>query len=184
VGEVIIISLISIGALIKSISMYLNFTEVKNMNANKLNIRVNKLYCMYGIILILFSTLISLIGSYVNVLKGNVFLTLLSTIFLCLGSYMVLYWKNVNIYITDKEIQYIDIFKSTEVIKWDEVTDIRFSYITRELIMEVYDIKIRIDISNSSIDAFVNIMKQNLSQYFYTDALEKILKHKKVMQLN
>ncbi|GFZ31282.1 hypothetical protein CSC2_18080 [Clostridium zeae] len=180
----IIIALISIGALIKSISMYLNSSEVKNMNANNLNIRVNKLYCIYGIVLISFSTLISLLGSYINVAKENIFITLLSTILLCVGSYMVLYWKNVDINITDKEIQYINIFKTTEVIKWDEVTDIRFSYRTRELIMEVYDIKIKIDISNSSIEAFLDIMKQNLSQYFYNDALEKVLKHKKVMQLN
>lgn len=180
----IIITLISLGVLVKSISMYLNSSTVKNMNANNLNIRVNKLYCIYGIVLLLFSTLSSLLGSYVNVIKENFFIALLSTIFLCVGSYMVLYWKNVDIYITDKEIRYINIFKSTEIIKWDEVTDIRFSYITRELIMEVYDIKIKIDISNSSIEAFLDIMKQNLSQYFYIDALEKILKHKKVMQLN
>ncbi|GKU23285.1 hypothetical protein [Clostridium folliculivorans] len=180
----IIIALISIGALIKSISMYLNSSLVKNMKENNLNIKVNKLYCIYGIVLILFSTLISLLGSYVDVMKENIFITLLSTILLCVGAYMVLYWKNVDIYITDKEIRYINIFKATEVIKWDEITDIRFSYMTRELIMEVYDIKIKIDISNSSIEAFFDIMKQNLSQYFYNDALEKILKHKKVMQLN
>ncbi|GFP77370.1 hypothetical protein [Clostridium fungisolvens] len=180
----IIIALISIGALIKCISMYLNSSAVKNMNANNLNIRVNKLYCIYGIVFILFSALISLLGSYVNIVKENIFITLLATILLCMGSYMVLYWKNVDINITDKEIHYINIFKEIEVIKWDEVTDIRFSDMTRELIMEVYDIKIKIDISNSSIEAFLDIMKQNLSQYFYTDALEKVLKHKKVMQLN
>ncbi|MBK1811457.1 hypothetical protein JHL18_12585 [Clostridium sp. YIM B02505] len=180
----IIIALISIGALIKSISMYLNSSAVKNMNANNLNIRVNKLYCIYGIVLILFSTLIALLGSYVNVVKENVFISFISAIFLCVGAYMVLYWKNVDIYVTDKEIKYISIFKSTEVIKWDEVTDIRFSYMTRELIMEAYDIKIKIDISNSSIEAFLDIMKQNISQYFYTDAIEKVQKHKKVMQLN
>ncbi|QAA31409.1 hypothetical protein [Clostridium manihotivorum] len=179
----VLMALISLGILIKGISMYLNYTSLNDEeSSNKVFIKEEKQYFLYGIILIALSIILFTIGIYINIIILEALVVTCGLTSLICGSYILMYSKNTSVYVNDDGIEYKNILKTVEFIKWNEVTDIRFNSITRRLIVECYDIKIKLDISNNLTSQFLEFMKKNLNQYFYQDAVDKLQKYRKDIQ--
>lgn len=179
----VLMAVISLAILIKGISMYLNYTSLKDEEvSNKVFIKEDKQYFLYGIILIALSIILFTIGIYTNSIILDILLITCGLTSLICGAYILMYSKNTAIYVNDEGIEYKNIIKAIEFIKWNEVTDIRFNSITRRLIVECYDIKIKLDISNNLTSQFLELMKKNLNQYFYQEAIDKLEKYRKNIQ--
>lgn len=142
----------------------------------KIILKMNKLYEVIGILSLIVSIFVIILGFISGSIFSSDFIYVL-TFFLLLslpGILLILYSQNIMIEVNSEKILYIGITKKIKEIKWDELKTISFNSSSKEIILKSNNITIRLNLHLKGFGSLIKIIKENVDVSIYKKAFEKI----------